>query len=190
MGTPGASISPKPRSWWSRRWKRLLLAILAVLAAAGAGGWYAAGGKYKWTEPYRLALQQVQQDPQVRKRLGEPVRDASWLPSGSMTAQGNRETSLMFRVAGPLGTADVQLRARRVGGQWGGTIAVMLGARDRINLDLGEGDEAPKFNAQEGGDAPKFDPGGERPKDVPAGEGPKPNTALPGGPDIRVEIPK
>ncbi|MCR4413628.1 MAG: cytochrome c oxidase assembly factor 1 family protein [Thermoguttaceae bacterium] len=184
------SGSSQPTRRGPRRWIWLVVA-LAVLVGAGSLGWHAAGGKYKWTEPYRLALERVRQDPLVRARLGEPIRDATWLPSGSMTAGGNRETSIVFRVAGPQGTADVHLRVRQVNGQWGGTIAVMPTGSERIQLDLGVGDEAPKFDAQAAQDASKSPPPTGQVRDDPTkAQGSTPSPILPGGPDIRLEIPK
>ncbi len=173
-----------------RRWMWLAVAALAVLLGAGAIGWYAAGGKYKWTEPYRLALQRVQQDPLVRARLGEGIRDATWLPSGSMTASGNRETSIVFRVTGSRGTADVHLRVRQVKGQWGGTIAVMPTGSDRIQLDVGIGDEAPKFDAQAGQEMSKSASSRKTSDEPFSAQAPSPSPVLPSGPEIRLEIPK
>ncbi len=182
MGTPAVAPAPGPKS----RWKRWLAAclVLAILVAGAAWGWYAGGGRYKWCPPYREALRQVASHPQVVQRLGQPIRDASWLPSGSITAGGQPQANLMFRVAGPQGKADVHVQARQVAGQWGGTISVSFGPGERVQLELGEAGQ---------GEAPRFEAPGQ-----PAGTAapvtpppPVPPAAPASGPtdEIRIEIP-
>jgi len=183
MGTPsvGAAVSPRLRG------KRLLVAavLAVVLVAAAAAAWYAGGGKYKWCAPYRITLRRVAEDPQVVQRLGQPVRDASWLPSGSMTSGQRGQANLMFRIAGPHGTADVQVQARQVAGQWGGTILVTFGPGDRLQLELGEAgqDEAPRFDVS--GPAPAGVSPTTSTAPVPSGDSaPGPDAA-----DIQIDLP-
>lgn len=182
MGTPAEASRPEQKSSW-KRWVAALV-VVAILVAAAALGWYAGGGKYKWSSPYREALRQVAGHPQVVQRLGQPVRDASWLPSGSMTPGERPQANLMFRVAGPRGKADVHVQARQVAGKWGGTISVSFGPGERVQLELGEADE---------GAAPRFEPAGQAsgPAATPAPPPPAaPGQPAPGpSPEIRIDIP-
>jgi hypothetical protein len=160
-----------------RRWPTILLLVLIVLAAGAGVAWYQLGGKLKSTEPYKLALAQVQKDPQVIAQLGEPVRDAEFLPSGSVHGD---TSNVMFRVAGPKGRASVRAEARRIAGKWGLTaLDVITADQKRLSLNTsseagGEGN-APKWTPA-GGTAPK--PGGEAPKVPP-----------PASPDIQLDMP-
>lgn len=182
MGTPAGPCAVAPKSRWKRRVAAVVLP--AILVAAIAAAWYAGGGRYKWCPPYREALRQVAGHPQVVERLGQPVRDASWLPSGSLTSGERPQANLMFRVAGPRGKADVHVQARQVAGQWGGTISVSFGPGERVQLELGEAgqNEAPRFEAsgQAAGTAAIAAPS----PPAPAGQAaPEPSG------EIRIEIP-
>jgi hypothetical protein len=184
-----------PRCWCSRNWKWVVpLVLLLAVVVAGGIGWYQFAGKnraFKSTEPYRMALKQVQQDAQVRGRLGEPVRDVTGVPTGTMHEEGDRGSAdLNFRVAGPKGEGKVQMQARRVAGQWGiALLQVTFADNQRITLDADPQDDAPKFDPSGGGAAPKFSPsGGETPKSLPAPESPKSKPDSP-GPNLRLELP-
>lgn len=181
MSNSAVAVSAAPRRGW-KPWG-VAAAVLALLVAAVAAGWYAGGGKYKWSEPYRAALRRIAAHPQVVQRLGEPIRDASWLPSGTLTEGERGQANLMFRVAGPQGIADVHLQARQVGGIWGGTVSVNFGPGDRVQLELeeaGQG-EAPRFEAA--GQAPTAGTASGLPKVVP------PASSPPGPTEIHIDIP-
>lgn len=183
MDIPATACSPGPKL----RWKPWLAAVVlvALLVAAGAGGWYAGGGKYKWCEPYREALSRVTSHPQVVQRLGQPIRDASWLPSGSVSAGERPQANLVFLVAGPQGKADVHVQARQVAGQWGGTISVRFGPGDRIQIELGDAGqgEAPRFEAS----GPAAGP--PTAATTPLAVTPAQSAPGPGSTEIRIEIP-
>ena len=162
-----------------RRWPVFLLMVVILLVAGAGIAWYQLGGKLKSTEPYKMALAQVQKDPQVLAQLGEPVRDSEILPSGSVHGD---TSNVMFRVTGPKGRASVRAEARRIGGKWGLTaLDVITADQKRLSLKTpsGEGGE---------GDAPVWKPGsGTAPKT--ATEAPKvPPPATPGQ-DIQLDMP-
>ncbi len=152
MGNSAVAVSSAPRRGW-KPWG-VAAVVLAILVAAVAAGWYAGSGRYKWSEPYRAALRRIAAHPQVVQRLGQPIRDASWLPSGTLTEGERGQANLMFRVAGPQGTADVHVQARQVGGSWGGTVSVSFGPGDRVQLELEEAGQ---------GEAPRFEAAGQAP---------------------------
>jgi hypothetical protein len=158
----------------------LVLLLVVVAMAVGAGVlWYQAGGKHRWSEPYKAALAQVQNDPQVIAQLGQPV-GAVWF---SLSGSVDRENAhLTFKIGGPKGRADVQVDARVIGGKWGlRMLNVTFADQKRISLKTssGEGGE---------GDAPKWPPAGTAAAKTSV-ESPKiPPPASP-GPDIQLDMP-
>jgi len=182
---PGA---PPRRGWFRRNWRRLVLAVVVVpiLICAGAAGWFYVVwvAPLQSSEPYRAALRRVQADPKVIQRLGQPIRDASWVPSGSVNIRnGGGNANLMFKVAGPKGRASVRTQARRIQGKWGTTtLEVTFAGEKPIPLDTGASDEdAPKFNPSGGS------PGPSAPKADAKLPSPKPSDGP--GPEIKLEIP-
>ena len=75
--------------------------------------------RLKSSEPYKLALKKVRQNPEVVKRLGEPIEDG-FVPVGEVNIENDRgSANLFFDVTGPNGTAHVmsqaQTRRRQMG---------------------------------------------------------------------------
>jgi hypothetical protein len=165
----------------------LTVVLVPILIGAGVAGWFYVVRvvPLKSSEPYQSALKRVQTDAGVIARLGQPIRDASWVPSGSVNVENGRgNANLIFKVAGPKGMASVRTDARRIQGTWGTTILeVTFADSQRISLDTGPGGEL---------DAPKFEPSG-----VPPGpSAPKADAKLPSpkpadgpGPELKIEIP-
>ncbi len=160
-----------------RRWPLIVVLIVVVVAVGGAIAWRELGGKLKSTEPYRMALAQVQAAPEVIAQLGQPIRDVEILPSGSLYGD---KANLMFRIAGPKGRASVRVEARRIGGAWGLSLVEVTTTdqkRISVNTATGPGGE---------GDAPAWKPGSAtQPDSAPA------NTPLPPtpGPELQLELP-
>ncbi len=164
----------------------LVVFLVLIVACAGVGGaaFYLVFGALKSSEPYQMALEKVQQDPQVIDRLGEPIEDATWFPAGNLTTEDGRgSASLHFTVKGPKGEAVVGTQARRIGGQWGlTTVDVTFKDGQRILLEAGPEDgrdEAPKWKPPA---APQTDAGEE--------PGAQPATDIAPQTDIQVEIPE
>ena len=200
MAAPDATpvVPRRRRGWFRRHWWWLVPVFLLVPVLAAGGYVFAVVAQKKSSEPYRMALEQVRKDPQVIQRLGEPIKDVTWIPTGFVNAQGQRgEATLGFNVAGPKGQTHVSTQARKIAGQWGlNKLEVTLDGK-RVPLDTSPGgDEAPKFN-----EAPKFSAGApasdssadasKQPPATPAGgpvpDLPKPDS--PGTPSINIEIP-
>lgn len=133
----------------------------------------------KGGEPYRMALTAVQDDPQVKQRLGEPIRSASWLPQGSIDVSDDwGDANLTFRVQGPKGKATVNVLARRIAGQWGLTSLTVTypdGQRQQIDVSESGGSEL---------EAPRWQPGAESPAGPAAGPSPEesPSNTVEGAP--------
>ncbi len=140
----------------SSSWGKVLVGLVVVsLVGVGAGfvGFWLVVLRPKSAEPYRMALELLQKDPQVQKALGEPIQEASWYlpPSGEMELQGGQGRAFYsFDVKGPNGIGQVRVEARCIDGRWGLTILDVTiaasGARIRIDTSsVGPGDEAPKW---------------------------------------------
>jgi hypothetical protein len=159
----------------------VFLLLVVVIAVGACVVWYQAGGKYRWSEPYKAALAQVRKDPQVIAQLGEPIHDVLFTLSGSVYGEN---ANLTFKVAGPKGRATVQADARAIAGKWGLRMLTVTFAdlkRISLNTSSGEGGE---------GDAPKWPATGSTPAPPkPPAEAPKvPPPASP-GPDIQLDMP-
>lgn len=150
--TPQTLESSQPtRGFVRRNWWWLILAVLCVLlliaTMVGFLVFQTMFGHIKDSEPYRLALTVVQNDPTVIERLGKPVSDGL-VPCGELDVRGEGgSATLYFRVRGPNGEARVNTQARRIGGVWGLTtldVTFADGQRTAIALESEEGvDEAP-----------------------------------------------
>ncbi len=147
-------VQPPRRGWFSRNWKWavpsgcLVMVLLSIGCCAGIfGGTVLA---MKSSEPYRMALEQVRTNPKVIEQLGEPVKEATWLPSGTLNVKnGSGNAVLNFEIAGPKGRAAVEAHAQRIAGQWGlTTLQVRLPNGERIPLEADANpalEEAPRW---------------------------------------------
>jgi hypothetical protein len=140
-----------------RRRKRWPTVVAVLIVAAAIGGIIAHDhfiGRFQRFEPFQMALKLIQNDAKVKEQLGAPVKDATSLldrslPSGSIyTAGDGGEATLLFKVSGPKGQADVLAKARRNKGKWD---------LNSVDLTLASGG---KISVEVPGDAPAFVPGG------------------------------
>ena len=116
----------RPRGWLGRHWWWLVPASLLLLVLS-CGFW---GGIFVWlvgslksSTPYQMALDRVRSDPQVVEKLGQPIEDTSWMPTGNFSYRtingvASGEANFYFSVSGPKGTAHVHAEARCRDGKW------------------------------------------------------------------------
>jgi hypothetical protein len=73
----------------------------------------------KASEPYRVSMEAVQANPDVRQALGSGIKAGFWT-SGSIDVQsgGTGSALLEIPVQGDKGTGTITARAVRNGGQW------------------------------------------------------------------------
>jgi hypothetical protein len=153
----GSSVDRPRRGWLARNWIWLVpttLVGLGLFCSGACVGIYAAVfGVLKSSAPYQMALERVQSEPQLIRRLGEPIEGVGWFPSGEVNDENDRgDARLDLDVAGPKGKAHVHAEARRIAGHWGLTrVEVTPDGGPRIVLDLSKDEEA-------GGEAPLFRP--------------------------------
>lgn len=132
---------PVPVSRGSNRgW--LWIAILIVLvggcvASISCGGIFAlVFGILRNSTPYQMALSEVQDDERLQDRLGEPIVEASWFPTGNISRGGGRgNASLSFDVSGPEGRATIYVDAQMEAGRWRLTrLEADIQHRERLTL--------------------------------------------------------
>ena len=150
-----AGVSASEPSEKSRKWPCSIVVAAAILfllcSGVGGGVFVFISGARKSTPAYRMALEQVQADRQVIEQLGEPIEDATMLPTVN---SDSGSASLDFDVAGPNGKAHVRAEARMIGGQWGLTsveVNIDRGGHLSLDVSLGEGpSDAPAWSPNVG----------------------------------------
>lgn len=163
---------PPKRGWFRRNWLWFVptIILLPIFLCGGcfATIFYAVVSGIKGSGAYQTALERVQQSPEVQAAIGQPITDTTVFPTGNIQTTNNEGTAkLLFSVAGPNGTANVDLNAILVDGTWHYE-KLDVTCSDGSTIDLSdepvvlEGD-APVFGdeAPEAEEAPAED---ERPK--------------------------
>ncbi len=137
--TSTAQANPKPRGWMRRNWLRILVCFGVLIAFAAGGGYFYKFGRILISTPYRQAMANLRESPQVKKLLGEPI-SANWFPVGNVNNEIG-EARMILKIHGPAGadgkvpTAEASILARAIEGEWGFTqFDVQPANGDRMNL--------------------------------------------------------
>jgi hypothetical protein len=160
------AVEPRRRGWLGRNWKwfvpvfvLLLFVLCAGVAVAlffkfvGQGELleiYRADGVIKASEPFRMAIEQLEADGEVVKRLGEPA-EAVGYASGSVIESSDDDNgggestgnaNFYFELAGPKGAADVACQGKMVDGKWGlSVLKVTFDDGTRHSVEISGGDD-------------------------------------------------
>jgi hypothetical protein len=184
-----AKTSPAGRPKKSGRLRKLLL-VLLVLILVGAGVlWYVKIAQYKRSDPYKAVVAAVAKNAEVTAALGEPVTDATIVPS--VSSWNDTEAIFMLKVKGPKGEAQVNSNMRKLLGKWvSRTVTVELPNKKKIPIEVGDaGDDAPKHReggtSGAGGAAVVGSGDGSKPESSPA-KSTSPNTP---GDEINIDVP-
>ncbi len=181
------------------KWLIWLAVVALALVALGAVAYQLVVGKRKASVPYRMALEAVQRDAAVVEALGNPIRDVTWFPQGTIEERELGEARWDFEVAGPNSRAHVRVTARYIGGKWSlQQLEVTPSSGQTIRLDVRTADQhfedaplwAPsaKGNPSPGGTAKPSDKSGiAEPK--PPGDKPGAETPQTGPPEINSTMP-
>jgi hypothetical protein len=122
-----AHFDPNPagpkKGWFARNWLWFLpvvgLSSFCVCCLGCGGIFFGVMQTIKSSEAYQMALAHVQNDPEVRELLGEPIVEAGFMPLGQVNVNnGAGDAELYFQVSGPKGQASVSANALRENGQW------------------------------------------------------------------------
>src|ERR1700744_1195539 len=126
MQTPSAASSASPavkqRGWFARNWLKLFLLFVLIVVAGAGGGYYYKFRPILTSEPRQQGKAELKKSPQVKKLLGEPVRDG-WFPAGSVS-KDDGEARMYPHVHGPKTAdgkepaAEVSIQARALEGKW------------------------------------------------------------------------
>jgi Cytochrome oxidase complex assembly protein 1 len=118
------SAGDQPQRGWFRRnalWFVPTVILLPILLCAGSCGgiFYLVFSMLRDSQPYQMALARLRENPEVIQRLGEPVEDATWYPSGQIRMQGAQGfAQFEMKIAGPRGKADAYVEATADAGEW------------------------------------------------------------------------
>lgn len=124
---PQESVKPA-KPLWSRWWFLLGLAGLFVCVCPGgciAGILGIVFGALKSSQPYAVALQQAQTNPQVIQRLGQPIVNGWWVTGNISVRNSEGNADITYPISGPKGTATIHTQAARFGGKWETTRTVV-----------------------------------------------------------------
>lgn len=177
----GAAVgsNAKPRGWWRRNWKRLILAIIVLAVLGAGGGYYYQFGRILISEPYRQAMADLRQSPIVKQMLGEPIKD-NWFPVGTIN-NSDGDARFILKLHGPKTPngkqpkAEASVTASVIDHKWGiNALEVTSEEGERKSL-------RDELEALYGSDVPPFDP-----KTVPP---PLPKTDAAPPPDVKIDLP-
>jgi hypothetical protein len=146
------------RGWFSRNLLWLLpTAFLVLVLPCGccAGIFWWLIGSLKSAEPYRMALERVRTNPQVIERLGKPIEEAGWMPTGNFSYQTNNgvtsgKASFDFSVSGPKGTARVHAEAVCRNGKWGFRVLEVTPANSGKTISFPADEKRDKVEKEDG----------------------------------------
>ena len=190
-----AESLPEPRR--RKRWPTVVAVLIVLLVIAGIVVYERYVGRFKRSEPYRMALALVQKDAKAVEKLGAPIKDATSIfrlafPSGFIDKQRG-QANLAFKVSGPKGKADVWVQARRDEGRWGlSLMEITPPGEKKISIDIPPefaGDTAPAFVPGAGGGGVE-PPKTKLPRTPPGKPGPGPvKEPAPPGSNLKIDIP-
>jgi hypothetical protein len=131
-----------PPGWFRRNalWFFPTVVLVPLLLCGGSCGgiFYFILAALRHSEPYQMALDHLRKSPEITQRIGEPVEDATWFPSGQVRMQGaNGSAQFQMKVAGPKGKADAYVEASSDAGDWKLTrLRVVFADRQKIELPM------------------------------------------------------
>jgi hypothetical protein len=113
------------------------LVIFCVVFVACFGGIFVlVTGQLKSSEPYQLALEKAQSNPEVVEALGEPIEPGFWVLGTISTGGISGEADLQFPISGPKNRGMIYITARRENAVWRFyTLAVHVDGQDEL-IDL------------------------------------------------------
>ncbi len=141
MTTPPYPLHPEPvkKSWLEHNplWKIPLgcLTLFVLIAAFAMIMVTIITSSFRHSDVYKQAIAQAAANPQVRERIGEPIKP-DWLISGEINLSGNSgKANLVIPISGPRGRGSIHAVAQKGGGVWRFTcLQVDLANQSAIDL--------------------------------------------------------
>jgi hypothetical protein len=141
MTTSPYPLHPKPlkKSWLEHNplWKIPLgcLTLFMLIAAFAMIMVTIITSSFRHSDVYKQAIAQAAANPQVRERIGEPIKP-DWLISGEINLSGNSgKANLVIPISGPRGRGKIHAVAQKGGGVWRFTcLQVDLANQSAIDL--------------------------------------------------------
>ncbi len=139
-----------------RNWKWLVLLLLLICVGlfvyfvtegALVKAWLA-DRSIKTSEPFQMALENIRDDAEVVKQLGETLE-----PTGQASGEVRTETdngkslsgnaNFYFDLTGPKGTANVHCQGKKIDGKWGlSTLTVTFADGSRHSVEVSDADDS------------------------------------------------
>jgi Cytochrome oxidase complex assembly protein 1 len=141
MTTSPYPLHPEPvkKSWLEHNplWKIPLgcLTLFVLLAAFAMIMVTIITASFRHSDVYKQAIAQAAANPQVRERIGEPIKP-DWLISGEINLSANSgKANLVIPISGPRGRGSIHAVAQKGGGVWRFTyLQVDLANQSAIDL--------------------------------------------------------
>ncbi len=139
--------APAPKKTWLL-W--VIIPVVGLLVCCGVCGGLFYGvfqgvvAAIKSSDAYKTALVQVQQDPVVKEKLGEPITDTG-MPMGNFKVENNSGSAdFTFDVEGPKGKGTVAVDAAMSAGTWRLTsLSITFADGEEHEIAVGGGEEPP-----------------------------------------------
>ena len=134
--------SPPPQRGWFRRnalWfvpTLLGLGVACVCPVACCSGTiFSIFGALQNSEAVAMAFRLVQDSPEVKERLGDPIEMGHVTGGNIQKVNDGGQATVDFTVDGPLASAQVHTEADRAGGQWSlRTVEITYSDGSKIDL--------------------------------------------------------
>ena len=142
MTTPPYPLHPEPmkKRWLERNplWKIPLgcFTLFVLIAAFAVILMTVVTSSFRHSDVYKQAIAQAAANPQVRERIGEPIKP-DWLISGELNVSGSSgQANLVIPISGPRGRGSIHAVAQKSGGIWRFTYLQVDVANHSASIDL------------------------------------------------------
>lgn len=143
LGAKGSAWAWQNKHWDSvddfkrtqRKWAAWGAVVSVVTVLFAVGMFMAVTSSMKSSGAYKLAVAELQGNPEAAQILGTPI--ATGIPMGNIQVSGSDgKASLTFRAEGPKGKGVVFIKAVEAMGQWRVDQAVFQDAESKRRIDL------------------------------------------------------
>ena len=138
------------KSWLERNplWKIPLgcFTLFVLIAAFAIILMTVITSSFRHSDVYKQAIAQAAANPQVRERIGEPIKP-DWLISGEINVSGSSgKANLVIPISGPRGRGSIHAVAQKCGGIWQFTYLQVDVVNQSSGIDLLSAEPSEKQN--------------------------------------------